>query len=278
MSEKVYIGLFTDRDPNVSESAGVNAPRDTVGTLHPGQPGVLSKDEMARIAQLEADARITSAEAQAMAEEGGPGVFSPGTGSEEPSEALVTAQNDLAEAERHLEALKSSPLTKKAELKSAEEAVKRHRLAVQELRGVHLDGTKTKAATKAEKAKQEEHAREKERQADAASVERIPNMTPVPPTPAQAILMGGVEVEGIGYKRVESDHGSDWETVGAGTKRNKKKFSFPKAESDWGNIVSFIVFNAPTGGNPIFSGTLREPIRVRGGDQVVFQPGQLVRA
>ena len=89
---------------------------------------------------------------------------------------------------------------------------------------------------------------------------------------------GGVEVTGGSYARVAvtssltawagtQSAGSTTASTGTGgTTSNNGAITFPAPTAAWGVITSHAVFDATTGGNPIFYGALAAPKTVNSGD------------
>ena len=89
---------------------------------------------------------------------------------------------------------------------------------------------------------------------------------------------GGVEVTGGSYARVAvtssltawagtQSAGSTTASTGtSGTTSNNGAITFPAPTAAWGVVTSYAVFDATTGGNPIFYGALAAPKTVNSGD------------
>lgn len=82
---------------------------------------------------------------------------------------------------------------------------------------------------------------------------------------------GGIEVTGGSYARVVRPF-----TVTNGSAANTSLVTFPTASADWGAVVDFAIFNALTGGNMLYYGTLGTPRSILNGDAPKFNAGQLV--
>lgn len=97
-------------------------------------------------------------------------------------------------------------------------------------------------------------------------------------TVAPSDAAGGTEVTGGGYTRATvASSLANWAgTQGAGTTvassgtggqtSNNAQIAFPSPSGNWGNIVAFGVFDAVSGGNLLFYGTLGTPKTVNNGD------------
>lgn len=97
----------------------------------------------------------------------------------------------------------------------------------------------------------------------------------------------GVEVSGGGYARVAvptslaawagtQAAGSTVASTGtSGTTSNNASISFATPTAGWGNVVAFEAYDALTGGNPLFYGTLSVAKTINIGDSVSFAPGTL---
>ncbi|HAI10604.1 MAG TPA: hypothetical protein DCM28_02795 [Phycisphaerales bacterium] len=79
---------------------------------------------------------------------------------------------------------------------------------------------------------------------------------------------------GDGYARV-STAASDWNAASSGSLDNANIIQFPEATGSWGTITHFTIYDAPTGGNLIFSGALDTPKAFISGDTPLFAAGDL---
>ena len=89
---------------------------------------------------------------------------------------------------------------------------------------------------------------------------------------------GGTEVTGGSYARVAVTSSlANWagtqaaasttaSTGTSGTTSNNAAITFPAPTANWGVITSYAVFDATTGGNPLFYGTLTTSKTVNNGD------------
>lgn len=89
------------------------------------------------------------------------------------------------------------------------------------------------------------------------------------------------EVSGTGYERTllgsqsasvsqAMDEASD-----EGTTTNTMNIMFPEAETDWGSVTHFALFNTKTGGEPHLWGALTTPVNISTGYVALFKPGAL---
>lgn len=68
---------------------------------------------------------------------------------------------------------------------------------------------------------------------------------------------GEVEVVGNGYSRVAvANDGTSWEDASGGTKYPKGWIRWPEATASWGVIYHVAVYDADTGGNQLWIGTI----------------------
>lgn len=102
-----------------------------------------------------------------------------------------------------------------------------------------------------------------------------------------ALTVAGVEVTGGAYARVQNDASdTNWTATQGGTSGNSSGSSgqtsnavvltFPAPTADWGLIDGCAVYDDPTAGNQIGTGTLVDTVLVRAGDAAPrFQVGAL---
>lgn len=90
-------------------------------------------------------------------------------------------------------------------------------------------------------------------------------------TAAPADAGGGTEVSGGGYARQAVTFGAP----SNGVFTNSADVVFPTATANWGTIVAFALFDAPTAGNMLIYGNLSASKTVNSGDQFRFPAGQL---
>lgn len=89
---------------------------------------------------------------------------------------------------------------------------------------------------------------------------------------------GGTEVSGNGYARATLNPlDANWAapTGGNGLTSNSGAVSFATPSGSWGNVTHFAIFDASTGGNLLFWGTLTIAKTVNSGDTVSFPAGSL---
>lgn len=83
---------------------------------------------------------------------------------------------------------------------------------------------------------------------------------------------GGTEVAGGSYARQPVTFGA---AVG-GLVSNSSQVTFPTCTgSDWGTITDFAIFDALSGGNELYYGTLTSPVIILVGSAFVFAVNQL---
>lgn len=82
---------------------------------------------------------------------------------------------------------------------------------------------------------------------------------------------GGVEVSGGAYAR----QAATFAAPVAGVTSNSATVAFPVATAGWGTVTSFGIFDAPTGGNLLYWGTLDVSEEVGIGGQARFKIGDL---
>jgi len=82
---------------------------------------------------------------------------------------------------------------------------------------------------------------------------------------------GGTEVSGGGYARQAVTFGAP----SNGSMSNSADITFPLATANWGTIVGFGIFDAATGGNLLYFGSLTTSKSIESGDQLRFPAGNL---
>ena len=107
-------------------------------------------------------------------------------------------------------------------------------------------------------------------------------------TAAPSDTGGGTELSGSGYARVSvtsslanwagtQSSGSTAASSGTGgATSNNAAITFPEPTSGWGQVQAFGVFDAATGGNLLFHGSLTINKTINEGDTVTFPAGSLV--
>lgn len=83
---------------------------------------------------------------------------------------------------------------------------------------------------------------------------------------------GGSEVVGGSYSRQQALF-SPSSLIGESA--NVATVSFPTASADWGTLVAFSLFDAPTAGNMLCFNSLPASITILTGDRAGFPPGVL---
>lgn len=88
---------------------------------------------------------------------------------------------------------------------------------------------------------------------------------------------GGTELSGSGYARVSvTNDSTSWNTSSAGSaKTNKIAFTFPIATGSWSAAHSVAIYDDPTAGNLLYSGTLTADVTVASGESCHFIIGAL---
>lgn len=89
------------------------------------------------------------------------------------------------------------------------------------------------------------------------------------------------EIDGAGYERmlIGNYQAPDSQVMGdidsSGTSTNVSTIFFPEAESDWGSVTHFALFNSKTGGSPHLWGGLTSAVTISAGYVPIFKPGSL---
>jgi len=84
----------------------------------------------------------------------------------------------------------------------------------------------------------------------------------------------------LGYARIQTT-AANWASAGSGAIYNAQILSYAEATGSWGVISHFIAYDAATGGNPLFYGTIDYPpgtpcpMTVGGGSTVSFAVGAI---
>lgn len=88
---------------------------------------------------------------------------------------------------------------------------------------------------------------------------------------------GGTPVSGGSYARAAvTNNATNWPAASGGSKANGTAISFPAATANWGTVVAFGIFDAASGGNLLYWGTLSASKAVNNGETASFAPGALV--
>lgn len=106
-------------------------------------------------------------------------------------------------------------------------------------------------------------------------------------TASPSDVAGGTEVSGNNYSRVAVTSSlANWagtqgsgttvaSTGNTGTTSNNTQITFTTPSANWGTVVAFGMFDAATGGNLLFYGTLTLAKTVNQGDMVTFPAASL---
>jgi hypothetical protein len=98
-------------------------------------------------------------------------------------------------------------------------------------------------------------------------------------TAAPTSAGGGTEASGGSYARSSMTNNlTNWPAAtggGPGLKANGTAITFPTATASWGTITAFGIFDAPSGGNLLYWGTLTTSRAVAIGDTPSFAIGAL---
>jgi hypothetical protein len=90
---------------------------------------------------------------------------------------------------------------------------------------------------------------------------------------------GGTEVSGGSYARAAVDNAQtagNWAVAAGGAKANARPIVFPTASAAWGTITAFALWDAPTGGNMLYRGSVVSPFTVTTGIVPTLGVGNLV--
>lgn len=95
--------------------------------------------------------------------------------------------------------------------------------------------------------------------------------------PSEPDGTGGTEVTGNNYSRVSvTNNATNFPAASGGSKSNGNVITFPSATGgDWGTIVAFGIYDASSGGNLLYFGTLTTSKSVQDGDTARFPVGDL---
>lgn len=87
---------------------------------------------------------------------------------------------------------------------------------------------------------------------------------------------GGTEVSGGGYARkAVTNDATNWPAASSSTKSNGTAIAFPEATANWGTVVAWGLFDASSGGNLLYWGTLTQNQAVNSGSTASFAIGAL---
>lgn len=78
------------------------------------------------------------------------------------------------------------------------------------------------------------------------------------------------------YSRASTGSG-DWTTSGSGPTEaeNNSEITFGEATSDWGTVSHVSIYDAQTGGNPLWQGQLDSSKSVQTGDELIFRSNDI---
>jgi hypothetical protein len=89
-------------------------------------------------------------------------------------------------------------------------------------------------------------------------------------------VSSGTEVSGGSYARLGiANVPANFTAAASRSKSNAADLAFPTATGSWGTIVGYALFDAPTGGNMLYRGTLLGPVTITTGDVLSIRTGQL---
>lgn len=95
-------------------------------------------------------------------------------------------------------------------------------------------------------------------------------------TTAPADAGGGTEVSGGSYARkAVTNDATNWPAASGGSKANGTAIAFPEATANWGTVVAWGLFDASSGGNLLYWGTLTQNQAVNSGSTASFAIGAL---
>ncbi len=96
-------------------------------------------------------------------------------------------------------------------------------------------------------------------------------------TSAPSDTGGGTECTGGTYSRYTcTNNTTNWPVTANGQKSNGVDFVFATATASWGLVTAFGIFDAPSGGNLLYWGTLTSNKQVDIGDTPIFRAGTLI--
>ena len=88
---------------------------------------------------------------------------------------------------------------------------------------------------------------------------------------------GGTEVSGGSYARVAvTNNATNWPAASGGQKSNGTAITFPAATASWGTVLAWGIFDAASGGNLLYYGTLAENKTISTGATASFAASDLV--
>lgn len=88
---------------------------------------------------------------------------------------------------------------------------------------------------------------------------------------------GVTEPVGGSYAReAVTNDATEWSAAAAGVKTNLNDIAFTAATGSWGTVGWFVIYDALTGGNMLYWGTIQTPRTIASGDEFTFPAGDLV--
>jgi hypothetical protein len=93
-------------------------------------------------------------------------------------------------------------------------------------------------------------------------------------TAAPSDAGGGTEVSGGSYARVATA-AADWNAASGGSTSNANPITFATPSGSWGTVTHFGIFDAASGGNLLWWGSLTASKTIGSGDTASFAAGAL---
>lgn len=117
-------------------------------------------------------------------------------------------------------------------------------------------------------------------QGDAANVMALPGIVyialSVSPFVKTATGSALNEITGGGYTRVAvANNTTNWPNATSSVKSNGAAFTFPAATTSWGQVLSFYICDAPTGGNTLYGADLTTARAINVSDTASFGVGAI---
>lgn len=95
-------------------------------------------------------------------------------------------------------------------------------------------------------------------------------------TVAPTDVGGGTEVTGGSYARAAvENNATNWPAAASGAKSNGTQINFITATAAWGTIVAFAIFDALSGGNLLYWGSLGGSVVISSGQTAYIAVGDL---
>jgi len=89
-------------------------------------------------------------------------------------------------------------------------------------------------------------------------------------------VSAGTEVSGGSYARLGiANNATNFSAAASRSKTNAVDFAFPAASANWGTVVGYAIFDASTGGNMLYRGTLTGPATINTGDVLSIRAGTM---